>query len=189
MKSLDVPPEGEDDFSWKMRKARVMVLQGEYALGVGVLESSIEDLEELSVKRIDHYLQVVFDLQSVKRNEQALFLFALLKPQWLSGTYKREVLFWQAESYAELGNHEKSAMLYLRSAMETDPTMSDNWAKSARFKAAGALVSAHLYTDADTVYKSLLAITDNDARKAVIKQALQKIQLLRNADKKNISVM
>ena len=187
IKSLDEPPEGEDEFNLKMRKARVLVLQGEYVLGVGVLESSIKNLEELSVERIDHYLQVVFDLQSVKKHEQALSLFALLKPQWLYGTYRREVLFWQAESYADLGNHEKSAMLYLRSAREIDPTMSDNWAKAARFKAAGALVNAHLYDDADTVYKSLLAITENNARKAVIKQELQQIQLLRNADKKTIS--
>jgi len=187
MKSLDEPPEGEDEFNWEMRKARVLVLQGEYALGIEVLQSSVKELDEMPVDRIDHYLQVVFDLQSVKKHEQALVLFDLLKPQWLNGTHKREIFFWKAESYAELGNHEKSAMLYLQSARETDPAMSDNWAKSARFKAAGALVKAHLYNDADTVYKSLLAITVNNARKAVIKQELQQIQLLRNADDKKLS--
>lgn len=188
MKSLDAPPEGEDEFNWKMRKARILVLQGEYALGVDVLESSIKDLDEMSLKRIDHYMQVVFDLQSVKKHRQALLLFDLIKPKWLSDKHRREILFWKAESYSELGNFEKSAMLYLRSARETDPTMSDNWAKSARFKAAEALVSASLYNDAETVYKRLLAITANNARQAVIKQELQHIQLLRNAQKNTSTI-
>lgn len=133
-------------------------------------------------------MQVVFDLQSVKKHRQALVLFDLVKPKWLSDTHRREILFWKAESYSELGNFEKSAMLYLRSARETDPTMSDNWAKSARFKAAEALVSASLYNDAETVYKRLLAITANNARQAVIKQELQHIQLLRNAQKNTSTI-
>ena len=189
IKSLDGPKQGEDEFNWKMRKARVLVLQGEYILGLDALKSSIKALDELSEERIDHYLQVVFDLQSVKKHEEALVLFDLLKPEWLNNTHKREIFFWKAESYSELKNYEMSAMLYLQSAREIDPTMSDNWAKSARFKAAGALVSAHLYNDADTVYKSLLAITVNNARKSVIKQELQQIQLLRNADEKKQSTI
>ena len=189
IKSLDGPKQGEDEFNWKMRKARVLVLQGEYVLGLDALKSSINELDELSEERIDHYLQVVFDLQSVKKHEEALVLFDLLKPEWLNNTHKREIFFWKAESYSELKNYEMSAMMYLQSAREIDPTMSDNWAKSARFKAAGALVSARLYNDADTVYKSLLAITVNNARKSVIKQELQQIQLLRNADEKKHSTI
>lgn len=183
MKSLEEPPAGEDEFNWTMRKARVLVLQGDYETGVTVLKASVSNLDVMSLERIDHYLQVVFDLQSVQKHEQALFLFDLLKPQWLSDVHKREIVFWKAESYFELGNFAQAAMMYIRSAKETDPTMSDNWAKSARFKAAGALVKAQLYDDAETMYKSLLLITVNTARKAVIQQEIQHIQLMRNAIK------
>jgi len=185
MKSLDEPPEGEDEFSWKMRKARVMVLRGDYETGMDVLQASLKNLDEMPIERIDHYLQVVFDLQSVQRHEQALALFDLLKPEWLGDTHRREIAFWRGESYFELGDFARAAMMFIRSAKETDPTMSDNWAKSARFKAAGALVKARLYDDAETMYKSLLLITVNAARKAVIKQEIQHIQLMRNASEKD----
>ena len=66
-----------------MRKARVLVLQGEYTLGIDDLKSSVKNLTEMPVERIDHYLQVVFDLQSVNKHKQALVLFDLLKEDWL----------------------------------------------------------------------------------------------------------
>ena len=61
--------------------------------------------------------------------------------------------------------------------------MIDLWAQSARFKAADALVKAALYEDAQHAYTELLKITANDARKRVIRQKLQQIQLLRNSAK------
>lgn len=186
MKSLTGPPEGEDDFSWEMRKARVLVLQGDYAEGVEVLKTSINKLDNMTGEMIDFYLQVVFDLQAVKKHEQALMLFDQIKAVWLDGARQREVAFWKAESYFEVADYARSAVMFLRSAKLTDPTMSDNWAKSARFKAAGALVKASLYDDAEKVYRSLLLITANEPRRAVIKQELQQIQLLRNAVDKQI---
>ena len=135
----------------------------------------------MTAAMIDYYLQVVFDLQAVKKHEQALMLFNLINPGWLDGTGQREIAFWKAESYYELVKYAQSAVMFLHSAKMTDPTMSDNWAKSARFKAAGALVKAELYDDADKVYSSLLMITTNEPRRAVIKQELQLIQLLKNA--------
>jgi hypothetical protein len=71
--------------------------------------------------------------------------------------------------------------MYFKSARTGDPDMIDLWAQSARFKAADALVKAALYEDAKHAYTELMRITANDARKRVIRQKLQQIQLLRNS--------
>ena len=48
-------------------------------------------------------------------------------------------------------------------------------------KASDALLKAKLYDDAEYAYSELLRITASDARKRLIRQKLQHIQLLRNA--------
>ena len=182
MKTLSAAPEGADEFSWDMRKARVMVLQGDYDLGANVLTNSLSNLTDMSAAKIDYFLQVVFDLQSANQHQMAISMFELLRPEWLTDKHKREIVFWKAESFFELNDYARSAMLYIHSAGLVDPTMSDNWAKSARFKAAGALVKAQLYDDAIKVLNDLLGITNNKSSVGIIKQELQKINLLRNAN-------
>ena len=57
----------------------------------------------------------------------------------------------------------------------------------ARFKAAGALTRGGLYDDAQTLYTDLLRYIASDSRKAAIRQELQQIRLLRNAQKQSQS--
>ncbi len=210
MKTLDEPPAGQDIFDWRMRKARVMVLEGEYDESAALLTRTIEevtllpdntekpveakakDIEQdveqgivretgLDDQMIDRYIQVLFDFQTVQQHQHALRLFDLLKPDWLSDKLKREIYFWKAESFYVLEFYDQSALFYLKSATAIKEQEHDLWAQSARFKAAGALVKAGLYDDAETVYKELFVVTASDSRKALIKQNLQKIRLLRHA--------
>ena len=182
MASLPQPPEGEGYFEWQMRKARVLILEGEYQQGEQVLKTSLQNITELNADMIDRYLQVVFDLQTVKRHEQALELFDLLPVSAMDDKLKREIYYWKAESNYEIERYDQAAMLYMKSAKAADETMTDLWAQSARFKASDALLKARLYDDAQYAYSELLRITSSDSRKRLIRQKLQHIQLLRGSD-------
>lgn len=181
MASLPQPPEGEGYFEWQMRKARVLILEGEYQQGEQVLKTSLQNSTELNADMIDRYLQVVFDLQTVKRHEQALELFDLLPESAMDDKLKREIYYWKAESNYEIGRYDQAAMLYMKSAKAADESMTDLWAQSARFKASDALLKAGLYDDAQYAYSELLRITSSDSRKRLIRQKLQHIQLLRGS--------
>lgn len=183
MKSLQRPPEGEDVFKWQMRKARVLILEGSYEQGEHVLKQAVAENEQLSLEQIDQFLQVIFDLQAVQRHSQAIEFIDSLKEEWLNDDIRRELFFWKAESLYALEQYAGAAWLYLRSAMIADQTQSELWAQSARFKAAGTLVKAGLYDDAQTMYTELLRFIASDSRKAYIKQEIQQIRLLRNAEK------
>jgi hypothetical protein len=182
MASLPEPPAGQAYFDWQMRKARVLILEGDYQKGETELKSSLRNTTELDADRVDRYLQVVFDLQTINRHEQALELFDLLPMAPMTDKLRREIYFWKAESYYEIERYDQAAMLYMRSAKAGDETMSDLWAQSARFKAADALLKAKLYDDAKHVYSELLKITSSEARKRLIGQKLQHIRLLRSND-------
>lgn len=183
MKSLPQPPEGEGYFEWQMRKARVLILEGEYEQGEQELVTSLQNIDELNTDMIDRYLQVVFDLQTIRRHEQALELFDLLPIEAMDDKLRREIYYWKAESCYEIERYDQAAMLYMKSARAADETMTDLWAQSARFKASDALLKARLYDDAQYAYSELLRITSSDSRRRLIRQKLQHIQLLRSSDK------
>mgnify|MGYP001822754732 CR=1 FL=1 len=182
MASLPEPPEGEGYFDWQMRKARVLILEGEYEQGEKELVMSLQNITELNTDMVDRYLQVVFDLQTIKRHEQALKLFDLLPIEAMDEKLKREIYYWKAESYYEIERYDQAALLYMKSAKAGDDTMTDLWAQSARYKASDALLKARLYDDAQYAYSELLRITSSDSRKRLIRQKLQHIRLLRSSD-------
>ena len=182
MASLPQPPEGEGYFEWQMRKARVLILEGEHQQGEAELRVAMQNITELNADMVDRYLQVVFDLQTIKRHEQALELFDLLPIESMDDKLRREIYYWKAESHYEIEHYDQAAMLYMKSAKAGDETMSDLWAQSARFKASDALLKAKLYDDAQHAYSELLRITSSDSRKRLIRQKLQHIRLLRSND-------
>ena len=184
MQSVQRPPDGQDAFSWEMRKARVIILEGDYRQGEAVLANALKNAEKITENQLDHFLQVIFDLQAVRRHRQVLVLIDSLKPEWINESIHRELFFWKAESYSELEQYDRAAWSYLKSAQLADKSQADLWAQSARFKAAGVLVKDGLYDDAQVIYTRILRVTTSDSRKSAIKQELQQIRLLRNADKK-----
>lgn len=182
MSSLDEPPQGKTLFDWRMRKARVLVLQGEYEQSETLIRSTFAEKATISRAELDRYIQVVFDFQTVQQHQKALRLFALLDIDSLDEKLRRELYFWKAESYSALQKYDRAAMFYLESAYAVSGANSDLWAQSARFKAAQALVQAGIYSDAENVFSTLLQITASDSRKALINQNLQKIRLLKTVN-------
>ena len=181
MKTLQEPPEGKTLFDWRMRKARVLILQGEYQQSEALIRDTFAQKKSITRAELDRFIQVVFDFQTVQQHEQALNLFRLISFEGLDEKLKREIYFWRAESYFSLKNYDRAALNYLESAQAVTDGEHDLWAQSARFKAGNALMKAKIYTDAEKVYKDLLAVTVSDSRKALIEQNLQKIRLLKSA--------
>lgn len=183
MKSISEPPPDEKPFDWRIRKARVLILEAQYEEGKNVLARTITELKGIEPDQLDRLLQVLFDLQAVDQNQYALDLFNMINEAWLEPKHLRELYFWKAESRFALKQYAHAARLYLKSARTTSEAMNDFWAHSARFKAGKALVKARLYDDAITMFKSLLLETKGEARKTLLKQEIQHIQLLKNSKK------
>ncbi len=183
MNSLQEPPEGDSLFDWRMRKARVLILQGEYKQSEKIIRQTFAERKSINHAELDRFIQVVFDFQTVQQHQQALALFALISFQGLDEKLKREIFFWKAESYFSLKKYDRAALNYLSSAWSVAEADNDLWAQSARFKAGNALVLAEIYDDAERVFKDLLSVTVSDSRKALINQNLQKISLLKSSVK------
>ncbi|MCW8933428.1 MAG: hypothetical protein OQK98_01770 [Gammaproteobacteria bacterium] len=175
MADLKQPPEDQPQFDWNLRRARVLILSGSFTEGAAVLENMLNN-EEIESLQADKYLQVVFDLQAVEQYQLSLNLFNQLQKLVSDVRLNRELMFWKAESYHGLKEFEKAAFLFLKSARSPE-NIYDPWYHTATFRAAESLVEAKLYEDARQRYLHLLKITDNSARKAVIRQRLQALQL------------
>ena len=184
MKSLSEPPEGNTLFDWRMRKARVLILQGDYDQSEALIRKTFSEKPKITREELDRYIQVVFDFQTVQQHQKAIKLFDLLYIDGLDENLKREIYFWKAESYFLLEKYDHAALFYLQSARAVTDADNDLWAQSARFKAGNALILAEIYDDAEKIYTDLLAITGSDTRKALINQNLQKIRLLKSTLKK-----
>ncbi len=175
MADLKQPPQDQPQFDWNLRRARVLILSGAFEQGASVLSEMLSG-EAIESQQADKYLQVVFDLQAVEKHEIALGLFNQLQKVVDDVRLKRELMFWKAESYHELKQYDQAAFLFLKSARSPE-NVYDPWYHTATFRAAESLVAAKLYEDAKRRYLHLLKITQNAARKAVIRQRLQAIQL------------
>lgn len=179
MKSLEEPPQGKTLFDWRMRKARVLILQGEYSQSEDLIRRTFTEKPTITREELDRFIQVVFDFQTVQQHQRAINLFDLVSLENLDEKLKREIYFWKAESYFSLEKYDQAALFYLESARAVAEAEHDLWGQSARFKAGKALMLAKIYDDAKKVFSDLLIITASDTRKVLINQNLQQIRLLK----------
>lgn len=177
MSGLDTVPEGASRFDWQLRQARVLILGGRYDEGDQVLRNLITDYREPAAEATDRILQVLFDMQTVNLHEQAIAHFGALLRLDIDARQRREILFWIADSYRGLEQHDRAALLYLQSAMLPAPDAMDPWAQTARYNAAESLQQAGLVDDARRIYQALLDITDDAARRSVLNQRIQQLWL------------
>ena len=98
MQSLQEPPAGKTLFDWRMRKARVLILQGKTSESENLIRKTFIEKPSITRAELDRYIQVVFDFQTVQQHQQALNLFNLLYIEGLDEKLKREIFFWKAES-------------------------------------------------------------------------------------------
>ncbi|MGD8827093.1 MAG: hypothetical protein PVG21_00215, partial [Gammaproteobacteria bacterium] len=182
MTGLDTPPPKADPRAWQLRRARVLILGGRYDEGVKALGELFARPDKLVVDRVE---QVLFDLQTVGRHEDALRFFGLLLQLDLPDQRRREILYWMGDSCAALKRYTQAAEFYLHSATLTDPFSMDQWAQTARYQAAQALASAGLLADARHIYQGLLGATRDASRQAVLRHKIQELLLLKDERARN----
>lgn len=176
MQGLDQPPPNTDPAVWQLQRAHVFILGGQPDAGIAALKQLF-----MSGAAVDpgDVLPVLFDLQTIGRNRDAIpFFQALLQDRSLTSDQQRQLLFWIADSYKGLGDYAQAAELYLRSATLTDPYAMDNWAKSARYQAAQMLAKAGDIDDARNVYQGLLNATSDPGQQALLRHDLQALMLI-----------
>jgi tetratricopeptide (TPR) repeat protein len=177
MSGFEAVPAGADPFEWGLRRARILVLGGNHAEGMTALNKLLQDDRRLDRAAWDRVLQVVFDLQTVDRHQDAVTLFKNILQRALEPQLQREILYWQADSYKALRDYPRAAWLYLKSATLLDAKGLDPWGQTARFQAAEVLADAGLPEDARRIYEGLLKVTPEPARRAAIKYKLQELWL------------
>jgi hypothetical protein len=91
MKSLKEPPQGKTLFDWRMRKARVLILQGEYKQSEDLIRKTFAEKTTITRAELDRFIQVVFDFQTVQQHQQAIQLFDLVSLEKLDEKLKREI--------------------------------------------------------------------------------------------------
>ena len=176
MQGLDQPPPNTDPAVWQLQRAHVFILGGRPDDGIDALKQLFASGEPVDPGEV---LPVLFDLQTIGRNRDAIpFFRALLQDNNLTADQQRQLLFWIADSYKALGDYSQAAELYLRSATLIDPYSMDNWAKSARYQAAQMLAKAGYIADARNVYQGLLNATSDPAQQALLRHDLQALMLM-----------
>lgn len=176
MQGLDAPPPDTDAAAWQLQRARVFVLGGNPVAGVDALNSMFADAK-LKIDP-DEVLQVLFDLQTLGRDRDALPFFDKLLAMDLQPEQRRQMYYWMADSHKALGEYPQAAELYLRSAMLPDPFSMDPWAQTARYQAAQMLAKAGMVEDARNLYRGLLNATKDPSRQAVLERDLQQLMLM-----------
>lgn len=182
MSGLDSIPQDVRQFDWLLRRARVLLLGGQLDQGNDVLVELIQQYQQPNEEDTDRILQVLFDLQTLQANEQAIDHFRHLLKLTILPKQRREILFWMADSFKAMEQYERAALLYLQSAMFSGPDSMDPWAQTARFNAAESLRKAGLVDDARRLYQSLLEITKEPARRSVLRHNIQQLWLTQNIE-------
>ena len=183
MATIKTAPADVDTFQWQLRRSRIFVLGGKAEKGYQSLKELLKTNKKLSRKQLEKFLQVVFDLQTVKEHEHAYQLFNAVLPKIDDKDLQRETYYWMADSQKAQQNYAAAARLYLRSAMHAGNNGLDPWGQTARYQVAEMLAKADLLQDAHALYEELLKVTKEPARRAVLKHELQKLWLLRKLDK------
>lgn len=178
MATMQSAPEEADRFHWHLRRARVLVMGGQAERSAQALLELLKDEPDLSGKRIDRLLQVVFDLQTVGEHAAALQVFGAVLQRAGDMQLQREILYWMAESQRAEKRHAAAAQLYLRSAMLPGVRAMDPWAQTARYQAAVSLAAAGLVEDARRIYTELLRVTEDPSRRSVLQRELQRLWLV-----------
>ncbi len=182
MSGLTSIPQNTRQFDWLLRRSRVLILGGQIEQGDRVLDELIGGYKEPLEVDTDHILQVLFDLQTIKADKQAIRHFRQLLNVSIDPQQRREILFWMADSFKALQQYERAALLYLQSAMLPGPESMDPWAQTARYNAAESLQKAGLVDDARRIYQALLAITQEAARRSMLTHNIQQLWLTQSAE-------
>jgi len=174
------PPPGMAYEDWLAYTGRISIIAGRHEQGAQQLHRWIDSVSQLTEEQTDKILQPIFDLQTVEQHTLAIPLLEKVNEKSPGGKYIREIAFWVAESYGATNQHIKAADYFLFSAMQRDNGF-DQWGRSARFRAADALLQGNFFEDALRLFEGLLSRAEEDSQKQSLQQKIQQIWLRRSS--------
>lgn len=177
MASLTEPPRGAKKLYWQLLRARILILGGKHQQAVSAVEQVLAENKSFDQKQMDRLMQVLFDLQTIGKHEAVLPLFKKLPVGKDDVQRRREVLFWQADSYKAMGQYMNAARLYMQSAILEETDAMDPWAQTARYHSAEMLAKAGQYDDARRIFRALLRVTKDGSRRTALRNKLQQLRL------------
>lgn len=177
-RGLAQAPADVEPFEWELRGARVFMLAGDYEHATQALRGLINTPSPLLPDQFDRIMQVIFDMQTVGEHERAVTVFEQLAQRPMEPQARRELLYWIGDSRFAQQRYLEAARYYLHSAILPGIDAMDPWAQTARYQTAKALTQAGQGADAAALYRQLLVVTTDPARRAVLQRELEQLRLV-----------
>jgi hypothetical protein len=171
-------PGDVEPFDWQLRGARIFMLAGDYEHAMHTLLDLSKTSAPMSSEQFDRIMQVIFDMQTVGEHERAVKVFEQLAQRPMEVQARRELLYWIGDSRYAQQRYLEAARYYLHSAILPGIDSMDPWAQTARYQTAKALTQAGQAADAAALYRQLLVVTTDPARRAVLQRELEQLRLV-----------
>jgi len=172
-RDLAAPGAGQTPLQWDLTRARLALFAGDFERSETLLRALVRARPSFAPEQADRVMQPIFDLQSVGRAEAAFELFQSLHDR-VESEQQREILMWLGDARNSSGHYESAAEYYLRSAYARSGPR-DQWGRTARYNAAGALAEAGLFEDARRLYEQILEEVGEGKRAAALQRRLQEL--------------
>jgi len=177
MGQLSQPSGAEGAVAWQLARARVLLAGGSAELGIGVLDTVMQQARDLDLTQRRAALEAIGAVQALRRHAAAIDLLQRLAAASPEMDLQRELQFWLAKSYEALGDYQRAALCYLRTAyLAGEAAASDSWGQRGRYHAAVALAQEGLAGDARRLYAGLLGEDTAPAQRALALRALNQLE-------------
>src|SRR3569623_455965 len=177
---LPLPTAPGPVVTWQLARAQVLLAGGSVELGLSVLDTVMERVEDFDLAQRRAALRAVSAVQAQRRHQLALGLLQRIAAATPEMDLQRELQFWMGQSYEARGDYQRAALSYLRTAyLAGDEGARDSWGQRGRYQAAVALAQGGLAGDARRLYAGLVGVDSVPAQRAAALRALDQLGSLR----------
>ncbi len=174
---LPVPAAATETLAWQVARARVLLATGSDELGISVLKELMGQVASFTPAQRREVMRAAGVVQGLGHSQAALDMLHGLAAATPEMETQRELQFWAGQAYEALGDYQRAALSYLRTAYLAGETgATDDWGQLGRYHAAAVLAKAGLRADARRLYAGLLGADTDPARRAYALRALDQLE-------------
>jgi len=161
--------------AWRGAVAVALVGEGRIDEAVALFDRDLRAGAAVDPVTVGAAVDVALALQTAGAYEQSAALFArVLDAAPMTAGQRRGLLLLAAEAEGQLGDHDRSARLYIESAAVPGGGPVDAWSRHARLGAARALARAGLETDAAVVLRGTLEDSPGPDERVFVEHRLRR---------------
>lgn len=174
---LPIPAADTETPAWQVERARVLLATGSDELGISVLKELMGQVASFTPTQRREVMRAAGVVQGLGHSQAALDMLHGLAAATPEMETQRELQFWAGQAYEALGDYQRAALSYLRTAYLAGETgATDDWGQLGRYHAAAVLAKAGLRADARRLYAGLLGADTDPARRAYALRALDQLE-------------